>query len=130
MLTDIKLKSLKPRKKAYKQADRDGMYVTVSPAGTISFRYDYRLNGRRETLTIGRYEAGRDSRGAEEIAGLDYGAVLSLQDARALLDRARRSVEQGLSPSRAKVEKRTAAHDALTFDGWAQRYFDVAFLSA
>ncbi len=31
------------------------MYVTVSPVGTVTFRYDYRLNGRRETLTIGRY---------------------------------------------------------------------------
>jgi hypothetical protein len=31
------------------------MYVTVSPTGTVTFRYDYRLNGRRETLTIGRY---------------------------------------------------------------------------
>jgi hypothetical protein len=29
--------------------------VTVSPTGTVTFRYDYRLNGRRETLTIGRY---------------------------------------------------------------------------
>jgi hypothetical protein len=27
------------------------MYVTVSPRGTITFRLDYRLNGRRETLT-------------------------------------------------------------------------------
>lgn len=123
MLTDTTLKSLKPKDKAYKKTDRDGMYVTVSPAGTISFRYDYRLNGRRETLTIGRYEAGRESRGAKELAEVDYGAVLSLQDARALLDRARRSVEQGDSPSRAKVEKRTAANEALTFDGWAQKYF-------
>lgn len=124
MLTDIKLKSLKPREKAYKVTDRDGMYVTVSPVGTVSFRYDYRLNGRRETLTIGRYEPGRETRGQEEIGATEYGAVLSLQDARALLDRARRSVEQGLSPSRAKVEKRTAANDALTFDGWAQKYFE------
>lgn len=31
------------------------MYVTVSPTGTVTFRFDYRLNGRRETLTIGRY---------------------------------------------------------------------------
>jgi hypothetical protein len=31
------------------------MYVTVSTRGTITFRYDYRLNGRRETVTIGRY---------------------------------------------------------------------------
>jgi len=31
------------------------MCVTVSPTGTVTFRYEYRLNGRRETLTIRRY---------------------------------------------------------------------------
>lgn len=34
------------------------MYVYVSPGGAISFRYDYRSNGRRETLTLGRYGRG------------------------------------------------------------------------
>ncbi|TIO63930.1 Arm DNA-binding domain-containing protein, partial [Mesorhizobium sp.] len=53
MLTDIALKKLKPKDKIYKVADRDGMYATVSPAGQISFRYDYRMNGRRETVTLG-----------------------------------------------------------------------------
>jgi len=57
MLTDTKLKSLKPKDKMYKKSDRDGLYVTVSTAGTVAFRYDYRINGRRETLTIGRYGA-------------------------------------------------------------------------
>lgn len=37
MLTDSKLKSLKPKDKLYKVADRDGLYVTISPAGTITF---------------------------------------------------------------------------------------------
>lgn len=55
MLTEFALRNLKPRTALYKIADRDGMYVAVSQAGTISFRYDYRINGRRETLTIGRY---------------------------------------------------------------------------
>lgn len=55
MLTDTKLRNLKPKSKLYKAFDRDGMYVTVSSTGTVTFRYDYRLNGRRETLTIGRY---------------------------------------------------------------------------
>ena len=55
MLTDTALKNLKPKAALYKVTDRDGMYVTVSPAGTVTFRYDYRLNGRRETLTIDRY---------------------------------------------------------------------------
>lgn len=54
MLTDAALRNLKPKSKPYKAFDRDGMYVTVSTTGTVTFRYDYRLNGRRETLTIGR----------------------------------------------------------------------------
>ena len=57
MLTDTALRNLKPKPKTYKAFDRDGMYVTVSPVGTVTFRYDYRLNGRRETLTISRYGA-------------------------------------------------------------------------
>ena len=55
MLTDTALKHLKSKKKMYKVADRDGMYVAVTPSGCLIFRYDYRLNGRRETLTLGRY---------------------------------------------------------------------------
>lgn len=34
------------------------MYVRVMPSGAISFRLDYRLNGRRETVYLGKY--GRD----------------------------------------------------------------------
>jgi hypothetical protein len=55
VLTDTALKNLRPKDKAYKVADRDGMYVHVTTSGSITFRYDYRLNGRRETLTIGKY---------------------------------------------------------------------------
>jgi hypothetical protein len=55
MLTDAGIKALKPKDKLYKVADRDGMYVVVQPSGSIVFRYDYRMNGRRETLTLGRY---------------------------------------------------------------------------
>lgn len=31
------------------------MYVAVLTSGTILFRYDYRINDRRETLAIGKY---------------------------------------------------------------------------
>ena len=55
MLTDVALKNLKPKAKTYKVADRDGMYVARQRSGTITFRLDYRLNGRRETLTFGKY---------------------------------------------------------------------------
>lgn len=50
-LTDTKLKSLKPADKVYKVVDRDGMHVVVALKGTLTFRYDYRLGTRRETLT-------------------------------------------------------------------------------
>ena len=33
MLTDIAIKALKPKDKIYKVADRDGLYVAVTPAG-------------------------------------------------------------------------------------------------
>ena len=55
MLTDVALKNLKSKEKPYKVADRDGMYVVVAPSGTVTFRLDYRLNGRRETVTFGQY---------------------------------------------------------------------------
>ena len=55
MLTDTALRNFKPKAAPYKASDHDGLYVTVSTAGTIAFRYDYRLNSRRKPLALGRY---------------------------------------------------------------------------
>jgi hypothetical protein len=55
VLTDTKLGNLKPQDRLYKVVDRDGLYAVVDPGGAVTFRFNYRLNGRRETLTIGRY---------------------------------------------------------------------------
>ena len=55
MLTDTKLRNLKPQDKLYKVNDRVGLYLAVTPAGGVSFRYNYAINGRQETLAIGRY---------------------------------------------------------------------------
>src|SRR3569832_59592 len=99
MLTDTALKNLKPKSAQYTVADRDGMYVTVSPAGTVTFRYDYRLNGRRETLTIGRY--GPDG--------------LSLARARERCLEARRAEAAGRSPSQEKQRQKRRLAEAKTF---------------
>ena len=123
MLTDTELKKLKQTEKTYKVADRDGMYVSVATSGTKSFRYDYRINGRRETLTIGRYDENLSSKIARGLEELEYGISLTLAEARMLLADARRSVEKGESPSRAKAEKRTQIAESLTFGSWAERYF-------
>lgn len=129
MLTDMKLKALKPTGKIYKVADQQGLYVAVTRTGVVSFRFDYRVNGRRETLVIGKYDPTIGAKKPRELDELDYGISLSLAEARLLLTRAHRLVEQGESPSRSKVEKRTEAADALTFGSWAEKYFAEADLA-
>lgn len=124
MLTDTQLRNLKPTDKAFKVADRDGLYVAVSPSGTKSFRYDYRVDGKRETLTVGRYDESLSSKGARAEDEITFGISLSLVEARQLLTRARRQVEAGVSPSKAKIEKRAAETDAQTFGAWVQKYFE------
>ncbi|RNT28796.1 site-specific integrase [Proteus mirabilis] len=86
MLTDTKLRSLKPQDKLYKVSDRDGLYVAVTKNGVISFRYDYRFNGRRETVTFGRYSADG----------------ITLAEARAELIEAKRLLNAGISPASKK----------------------------
>jgi hypothetical protein len=58
MLTDTKLRNLKPKEELYKVNDRDGLHVAVTAVGSISFRYNYSINGRQETITFGRYGVG------------------------------------------------------------------------
>ncbi|MBP6644748.1 MAG: tyrosine-type recombinase/integrase [Burkholderiaceae bacterium] len=128
-LTETFIKGLKPTGKLEKFTDGMGLYLVLLPSGGKSFRYDYRLTGidgiaKRETLTVGRYEPGTANRTHAEIQAMDYGSVVSLADARALRDRARRQVEAGVSPSRDKAEQRVVAAEAPTFGSWVQKYFD------
>ncbi|QSI78787.1 tyrosine-type recombinase/integrase [Niveibacterium microcysteis] len=83
-LSDTKLRSAKPAEKPYKLGDSDGLYAYVAASGRISFRYDYRLHGRRETVTYGRYPD------------------VSLAEARELHRGARRLVAAGKSPANEK----------------------------
>ena len=132
-LTDTALKALKPRDKAYKVTDAAGLYVVVSPTGAKSFRYDYRhgvadsnpSKPGRWTLTVGRYEPGTPNRSDADLQALEYGATLSLKDARVLRDRASRQVAAGENPSKVKAVKRATDAEAGTFGAWAARY--IAF---
>lgn len=110
MLTDIALKKLKSKDKMYKIADRDGMYVAVASSGQITFRYDYRLNGRRETLTIGRY--GPDG--------------VSLAEAREQCVAARKMVATGQSPAQDKQREKRRILASQTFGAVGKRWFKEA----
>lgn len=55
MLSDAKLRVLKPSDRPYKVADFDGLYLYVTATGARSWRYDYRHGGKRYTLTLGKY---------------------------------------------------------------------------
>lgn len=104
MLTDLKLRTLKAAEKLYKVADRDGLYVAVLPSGVVSFRYDYRFNGRRETLTLGVYGPGG----------------LGLAEARGRLIEAKRLIDSGVSPAAAKRHAKRTVAEARTFGFWAR----------
>lgn len=129
MLTDLQLRALKPTGKIVKIADQQGLYAAVLPSGQVSFRFDYRVNGRRETLVIGKYDTSLGARRPRDVEGLDFGSAITLAEARLLLNRAHRAVERGESPSRAKVQRRSEAVAALSFDNWADLYFAGAKLA-
>ena len=106
MLTDTKLRNLKPKDRLYKVNDRDGLCVAVTPAGSISFRYNYSINGRQETITFGRYGVGG----------------ITLAEARNQLIEAKRVIADGKSPAKEKARDKNHVKDAETFGAWAEKW--------
>jgi len=92
MLTDTKARTARATGKPRKLTDRDGLYLFITTKGAKSWRYDYRVAGSRETLTIGRYP---DVPLTEARNGKRKPGFISLADARAM-------VAQGDSPAKAK----------------------------
>jgi hypothetical protein len=114
MLTDSALKHLKPKEKIYKVTDRDGMYVLVQPSGTLSFRLDYRVNGRRETVTFGKYGP----------------AGLSLARARELCIDAKRTITEGRSPAIEKQREKRRLLEARSFGEFGEKWLTAAPMSS
>ncbi|ABS62793.1 integrase family protein [Parvibaculum lavamentivorans DS-1] len=110
MLTDAAIKALRPRDKMYKVTDRDGMYVLVSPTGALTFRFDYRLNGRRETVIIGRYGP----------------TGVSLARAREKLIEAKLMIQDGVSPAFEKRREKRRIKEAKSFGEFGERWLQDA----
>ena len=57
-LTDTAIKALKPRSARYTVTDEKGLVLEVFPTGGLLWHHRYRLNGKQERVTLGRYKAG------------------------------------------------------------------------
>lgn len=80
MLTVKKIESTKPTDKPFKLSDSGGLYLYIAPSGGRSWRYDYSFNGKRKTITIGKYP------------------FISLAEAREERDRAKNILAHGKDP--------------------------------
>ena len=102
MLSAIKVQSAQPKKKAYKLYDRDNLYFIVRPTGTKSWKFDFRLNGKRDTYSIGSYPN------------------TSLKVAREQTTEARALVEKGIDP---KLTKKLKSKEKL-FSHYAMKWLE------
>ena len=83
-LTDTAIRALKPEARRYSRTDERGLVIEVFPTGGMLWHYRYRVNGKPERVTLGRYPA------------------LSLRQARLERDRREALVAQGQSPAAQK----------------------------
>lgn len=90
MLTDTKLRSLKPRASAYRIADANGLCIEVRPTGAKVWRYRYRCAGKPSMVTMGEYP------------------TMTLTEARAERVRLRGLVKGGADPAHAARMQRVA----------------------
>jgi integrase len=104
-VTDTALKALKPRARPYTLADERGLYVEVFPTGGVVWRFRYRINGKQEKLTLGKYPA------------------LTLKNARIKRDEAAQAAAMGTSPARQKQLSKVAAAEATIVADFGERFF-------
>ena len=98
-LTDTAIRKSKPAERPIKLSDSAGLYLLVNPSGSRWWRFDYRLAGKRKTLSMGTYP--------------DTG----LAEARERRDGARRLLAAGIDPGEQRKAAKAAglAHAANSF---------------
>lgn len=109
-LTDAACRTAKPRDRAYKISDAEGLYLMVTPKGSRLWRMNYRFEGRQKTLSFGAYPA------------------IMLAEARERRLLARRVLAQGFDPA---VHKEVPTETAVgpTFEDVARDWHAARALS-
>jgi integrase len=107
-LTDTRIRTTRPKEKAFKLSDGGGMYLLITPDGRRYWRLDYRFAGKRRTLALGVYP------------------IVSLSNARARREDARALLAKNVDPSSAKQAAKRAAKlaSADTFEAVAREWID------
>lgn len=110
MLTDAKVRTAKPRPKAYKIADANRLFLMVTPSGGKLWRWNYEYDGKNKTMAFGAYP------------------LVSLADAREKRDEAWSMLCEGHDPSVAKRLKIEANLEAgrQTFERVAREWYGNA----
>ena len=106
-LTDPSIKSAKPTGKPVKMTDGDGLYLLIHPKGGKWWRFDYRFDGKRKTLSMGVYPD------------------VSLRDARDRRDTARKQIANGIDPGEYRKAHKNARADAVanSFEAVAREWY-------
>lgn len=106
MLTVTAIRNAKPRRKPYKLADGQGMYLLVNPDGARYWRLKYRFAGKEKVLALGVFDE------------------VSLAEARTDRDAARTLLRDGKDPSaERKARKLEAKHAAgSSFEAVAEEW--------
>ena len=107
-LTDSYIKACKPKDKPYKVSDSARLYFLVSTSGSKTWKWNYRLDSKDSTFTIGEYPA------------------IGLAQARGLRDEAKAIVELGIHPlQHKKIEQVKLKNEvATTFYGVAKEWIE------
>ncbi len=107
-LTDLKIRSAKPRSRLVKLSDGGGLQLWVMPDGAKRWRQAYRIDGRQKLLAIGVYPN------------------IGLREARNAREKAKRLLAAGLDPSVAKrLDKAVkAAASVNTFEAVAKELLE------
>lgn len=109
-LTDTAIRNTKPAEKPIKLTDERGLYLLLKPNGSRWWRFDYRYGGKRKTLSMGVYPD------------------VSLKDARARRDEARKLLASGADPGEnrkavksAKMDQAANSFEVITRE-WYTKY--------
>ena len=105
-LTATTIKTCKPKDKAYKLTDGGGLYLLVSPSGGKWWRFDYRCQSKRKTLSMGVYPA------------------ISLKDARDRRDEAKKQLANGIDPAMVRKSQKHQQSQPNTFEAVAREWHD------